>query len=177
MNSLRRPTGWLSQLTLTDDNGETVGGVIDHRLTRRALINEFRRGRIRREQLCDAHPDLVRAAKNFGDATGVKCPICVQDNVALVTYVFGPRLPSHGRCITKPHELEEFRQLAQQTEEQRAEPQRSADYATHQNSSITYTAYVVECCRTCRWHHLLRSLPMATTSKSDLEPTRRRSRR
>ena len=48
MNSSRRPTGWLSQLTLTDDNGETVGGVIDHRLTRRALINEFRRGRIRR---------------------------------------------------------------------------------------------------------------------------------
>ena len=72
MNSFRRPTGWLSQLTLTDDSGETVGGVIDHRLTRRALINEFRRGRIRREQLCDAHPDLVRAAKNFGDATGVK---------------------------------------------------------------------------------------------------------
>ena len=68
MNSFRRPTGWLSQLTLTDDSGEAVGGVIDHRLTRRALINEFRRGRIRREQLCDAHPDLVRAAKNFGDA-------------------------------------------------------------------------------------------------------------
>jgi hypothetical protein len=43
--------------------------------------------------------------------------------------------------------------------------------------SITYTAYVVECCRTCRWHHLLRSLPMATTPKTDTESTRRRSRR
>ena len=172
MNSLRRPMGWLSQLTLTDDNGETVGGVIDHRLPRRALINEFRRGRLRREQLCDAHPDLVRAAKNFGDATGVKCPICVQDNVALVTYVFGPRLPSHGRCITKPHELEEFRQLAQHTEQQR-----NTEYSTNQSLSITYTAYVVECCRSCRWHHLLRSLPMATAPKSDSESTRRRSRR
>jgi hypothetical protein len=115
---------------------------------------------------------LVRAAKNFGDATGVKCPICVQDNVALVTYVFGPRLPSHGRCITKPHELEEFRQLAQHTEQQR-----NTDYSSDQSSSITYTAYVVECCRSCRWHHLLRSLPMATAPKSDTESTRRRSRR
>ena len=172
MNSLRRPTGWLSQLTLTDDNGETVGGVIDHRLTRRALINEFRRGRIRREQLCDAHPDLVRAAKNFGDATSVKCPICVQDNVALVTYVFGPRLTSHGRCITKPHELEEFRQLAQHTEQHRAD-----ELLISQSSPITYTAYVVECCRSCRWHHLLRSLPMATAPKPDIKSTRHRSRR
>lgn len=176
MNSSRRPTGWLSQLTLTDDNGETVGGVIDHRLTRRALINEFRRGRIRREQLCDAHPDLVRAAKNFGDATSVKCPICVQDNVALVTYVFGPRLPSHGRCITKPHELEEFRQLAQHTEQQRASDQSSDDNWSG-TSATTYTAYVVECCRSCRWHHLLRSLPMATAARTDSGSTRRRSRR
>ncbi|TRZ72988.1 MAG: hypothetical protein D4R95_04215 [Actinobacteria bacterium] len=169
MNTVRRPTGWLSQLSLTDDNGETVGGMIDHRLTRRALINEFRRGRMRREQLCDAHPDLVRAAKNFGDATSVKCPICVQDNVVLVTYVFGPRLPSHGRCITKPNELEEFRQLAQLTEQQRV----GAD----QSSPITYTAYVVECCRSCRWHHLLRSLPMATAPNEGAGSTRRRSRR
>ncbi len=169
MDIVRRSTGWLSQLSLTDDNGETVGGMIDHRLTRRALINEFRRGRMRREQLCDAHPDLVRAAKNFGDATSVKCPICVQDNVALVTYVFGPRLPSHGRCITKPHELEEFRQLAQLTEQQRA----GAD----QTAPITYTAYVVECCRSCRWHHLLRSLPMATVPNEGAKSTRRRSRR
>jgi len=169
MNIVRRPTGWLSQLSLTDDNGETVGGMIDHRLTRRALINEFRRGRMRREQLCDAHPDLVRAAKNFGDATSVKCPICAQNNVGLVTYVFGPRLPSHGRCITKPHELEEFRQLAQRTEQQRV----GAD----QGLAITYTAYVVECCTSCRWHHLLRSLPMATAPNEESESTRRRSRR
>lgn len=168
MNAPLGKTGWLSQLTLTDDNGETVGGVIDHRLTRRALINEYRRGRIRKEQLCDAHPDLMRAAKNFGDTTNVRCPICAQDNVALVTYVFGPRLPSHGRCITKPHELEEFRRLAQQTEQRTA---------TDPTAMITYTAYVVECCRLCRWHHLLRSLPMATAATEGSAPARRRSRR
>jgi hypothetical protein len=35
----------------------------------------------------------------------------------------------------------------------------------------------VECCRACRWHHLLRSLPMATAPNEGSESTRRRSRR
>ncbi|MFM8868321.1 MAG: DUF5318 family protein [Ilumatobacteraceae bacterium] len=141
---VRRKQGWLSALSLTDDHGVALSGVIDHRLSRRALINEYRRGRLRRDQVCDAHPDLLRAARNFGDETEVRCPICVDDNVVLVSYVFGPRLPSHGRCITKPNELEDFRQLAART--------RGGEY----------TAYVVEACRSCGWHHLLRSLPMAS---------------
>lgn len=140
---VKRRQGWLSALALTDDHGEALGGIIDHRLSRRALINEYRRGRLRRDQVCDAHPDLMRAARNFGDETEVRCPICVDDNVVLVTYVFGPRLPSHGRCVTKPNELEEYRRLAQRS------------------VASDYTAYVVEACRSCAWHHLLRSLPMA----------------
>jgi hypothetical protein len=140
---VRRKQGWLSALTLTDDHGVALSGVIDHRLSRRALINEYRRGRLRRDQVCDAHPELLRAARNFGDETEVRCPICVEDNVVLVSYVFGPRLPSHGRCITRPDELEEYRRLATRT--------RSGEF----------TAYVVEACRSCGWHHLLRSLPMA----------------
>ena len=108
---MARGKGWLSALSLTDDHGHQLGGIVDHRLTRRALINEYRRGRLRRDQVCDAHPELLRAARNFGDETIVKCPICVDDTVVLVTYVFGPRLPSHGRCITKPTELDEFRRV------------------------------------------------------------------
>ena len=41
-------------------------GHIDHRLARRALINEYRRGRLRQDQVCDAHPELIRAATNVG---------------------------------------------------------------------------------------------------------------
>ena len=152
MNRYRRPKGWLSALSITNDSGEVVGGIVDHRLSRRALINEYRRGRLRRDQVCDAHPELLRAARNFGDATTVQCPICQVSNVVLVTYVFGPRLPKHGRCITRPDELDQYRR-----------PQ--------------HTAYVVEACHQCGWHHLLRSLPMATAPKSDTESTRRRSRR
>lgn len=130
-------TGWLSALNISNDTGDAIGGVIDHRLTRRALINEYRKGRLSKDQVCDAHPDLLRAARNFGDLTRVLCPICVQDNVVLVTYVFGPYLPKHGRCITLATELEHFRR-----------------------QDLDYTTYVVEACRHCGWHHLLRSIPM-----------------
>ena len=41
-------------------------GVVDHRLSRRHLINEFKRGRLRQDQVCDAHPELIRAARNIG---------------------------------------------------------------------------------------------------------------
>ena len=161
--NMRRRAGWLSALSITGDDGESVGGVIDHRLSRRSLINEYRRGRLRRDQVCDAHPDLMRAARNFGDETQVCCPICQEDNVVLVTYVFGPRLPHHGRCITRPHELEEFRQLSQ----------REAIHATGYDS--LYTAYVVEACRSCKWHHLLRTLPLIEPSLvTNHQPTRRK---
>lgn len=155
---MARAKGWLSALSLTDDNGHQLGGIVDHRLTRRALINEYRHGRLRRDQVCDAHPELLRAARNFGDVTQVKCPICVEDNVVLVTYVFGPRLPSHGRCITKPTELDEFRRVARRA------------------VSGDYTAYVVEACRSCGWHHLLRTLSL-NPERQERSPRRRSASR
>ena len=155
---MARTKGWLSALSLTDDNGHQLGGIVDHRLTRRALINEYRRGRLRRDQVCDAHPELLRAARNFGDVTQVKCPICVEDTVVLVTYVFGPRLPSHGRCITKSSELDEFRRVARRA------------------VSGNYTAYVVEACRSCGWHHLLRTLSL-NPQRQERSPRRRSASR
>src|SRR3954447_8971014 len=80
-------------------------GAIDHRLARRALISEYRKGRLARHQVCDAHPELVRAAKEIGEPTTVECPICEAESLVLVTYVFGPRLPPFGRCVTTKKEL------------------------------------------------------------------------
>ena len=114
-----------------------AGGVVDHRLARRHVINEFRRGRLRQDQVCDAHPELIRAAKNIGSEATNGCPICSERSLRLVTYVFGPRLPSHGRCVSTAKELNV---LNSRTEE--------------------LTAYVVEACIDCRWHHLLRVLPV-----------------
>jgi hypothetical protein len=122
------------------------GGAIDHRLARQHLINEYRRGRLRQDQVCDAHPELMRAARNFGEETRTMCPICMEDKLVLVTYVFGPHLPSHGRCVTQRSEM--------------AQIQRRAN-----TSTSDYTAYVVEACRMCRWHHLLRAVPLASRAK------------
>lgn len=116
-------------------------GVVDHRLARRHLVNEFRRGRLRQDQVCDAHPELIRAARNLGTESRATCPICEQAKLRLVTYVFGARLPAHGRCVSTAKEM-----------------------AALNARSDDLTAYVVEACVECRWHHLLRVLPVGRGS-------------
>jgi Family of unknown function (DUF5318) len=118
------------------------GAVVDHRLSRRHLINEFRRGRLRQDQVCDAHPELIRAARHVGSAATIPCPICDLPELRLVTYVFGSRLPAHGRCVSTAKELAQLN----------ARPDE-------------LTAYVVEACVSCRWHHLLRVLPVGSSSR------------
>lgn len=111
--------------------------IIDHRLARRHLINEFRRGRLRQDQVCDAHPELIRAARNIGATASVACPICQQDALKIVTYVFGPRLPSHGKVVSTAAEIDKLH-----------------------DRPDDLMAYVVEACVECSWHHLLRALPV-----------------
>lgn len=114
--------------------GARSGGQIDYRLARRHLIAEHKRGRLARHEVCDAHPELLRAAREVGEATRADCPICEEERLVLVSYVFGPRLPSFGRCITSRAELRRF--------------------ATRAG---TYTCYVVEVCPGCGWNHLART--------------------
>ena len=109
-------------------------GEIDHRLTRRSVVNNFRSGIISRESICDAHPELLRVARNFGRPTRVKCPICVNDQLVTVTYLFGPRLPRHGKFIATREEIQQFASRPEQ-----------------------FTGYLVEVCRSCSWHHLLKT--------------------
>lgn len=118
-------------------------GEVDHRLARRALVEQVRMGRVSKESVCDAHPELIRAAQNIGEATSTPCPICEKVNVVLVTYVFGHGLPRHGRCVTDRR-----------------------DIAKLQRSPHEYAAYVVEACPQCRWHHLLRVLPIVGRGRS-----------
>jgi len=138
--------------TLRGGAGAAGRAVVDHRLERLSLIKEYRRGRLRRDQVCDAHPELIRAAKNVGAPSTVVCPICEEVNLVLVTYVFGPRLPAHGRCVAT-----------------------KADLAALDTRTDDLDAYVVEACTNCRWHHLLRVLPVggkrARRSRQSPEPT------
>ncbi len=117
-------------------SGDTRGQV-DHRLERQHLINEYRRGRLRQDQVCDAHPELIRAATNVGSPTELPCPICETHELRLVTYVFGPRLPAHGRCVSTAKELNTLNKRRDEL-----------------------NAYVVEACVSCHWHHLRKVLPI-----------------
>lgn len=112
-------------------------GEIDYRLARQALIAQYRGGRIARNEVCDAHPELRRNASSLGLATDRPCPICASNEMVLLTYVFGPRLPKSGRCLSTKGEL--------------------AKIARRRGH---FTGYVVEVCTDCWWNHLMRSFPI-----------------
>jgi hypothetical protein len=109
-------------------------GEIDYRLARQALISEYRKGRLAQHEVCDAHPELIRNAKFCSEPSRLPCPICDEQNLVLVTYVFGPRLPASGLCITSKNEMK-----------------------TLSKRSGQFAAYVVEVCTNCSWNHLART--------------------
>ena len=109
---------------------------VDFRLARNAVITDYRAKRITREDVCDAHPELLRAAK-AGRATNEECPICEDRYLIHVTYAFGPRLPARGRCVDSATEM---RRLDQSGDE--------------------LSCYVVEVCPGCSWNHLVRRVPL-----------------
>jgi len=109
---------------------------VEYRLLRDALAKAVLAGKIRKEDACDAHPELVRAASNLGKSTGDKCPICKQQDTVEVTYVFGAKLPAGGTCPSTKTELNRLLK--------REDP---------------VQAYTVEVCTACHFHHLLRRYP------------------
>lgn len=120
--------------------GTSIAGQVDYRLARGTVVTEFRKGRLSRLDICDAHPDLLRAATNVGDETGEDCPICEETKLRLVSYAFGSRLAPSGVCVTSEKELSKVARTAKDL-----------------------VCYVVEVCPACSWNHLRRSF--AVTSR------------
>jgi Family of unknown function (DUF5318) len=118
--------------------GSDLAGIVDYRLARNMVISEFHKGRLSRLDVCDAHPELLRAAANVGEEIREDCPICAEAKVRLVSYVFGSRLPPSGVCVTSRREL--------------ARLSKGADHLR---------CYVVEVCTSCSWNHLARSFTVA----------------
>ena len=109
---------------------------VEYRLLRDSIAKAVRLGKVAQEDVCDAHPELVRAATNLGRKTGDLCPVCGQRETFEVTYVFGAKLPPGGTCPSTKAELNKLLR--------REEP---------------VQAYSVEVCTDCRFHHLLRRYP------------------
>jgi Family of unknown function (DUF5318) len=110
-----------------------AGAVIDYRLTRQSVVQQYRKGRLSRLDVCDAHPELRRAALMASQPTNEPCPICEDEPVVLVTYAFGSRLPAGGRCVTTAREM-----------------------AKLARGRAQISCYVVEVCPACAWNHLTR---------------------
>jgi hypothetical protein len=108
---------------------------IDYALARRAVLADVRRGALARTDVCDAHPELVRAARNMGQATDQSCPICEASGLRHISYVYGDKLNAPGgRAVADSAEL---RKLGRAHDELRC--------------------YVVEVCLECSWNYRLRT--------------------
>ena len=115
----------------TADRGSGQAGHVDYSLARKATLRDLKRGRISRMDVCDAHPDLLRAARYSGEQTSDACPICEYGVLVLVKYAFSDGLSKseNGMVWTSPDvgpllKLKEAR------------------------------IYTVEVCPSCSWNHL-----------------------
>jgi hypothetical protein len=106
----------------------------DYALARRAVLRDLERGRVTRLDVCDAHPELLRAARHLGEPAPAACPVCDARSLRYVSYVYGADLRhANGRAITNEIELARLG-------------------AAHDE----FARYVVEVCLACSWNHLAR---------------------
>jgi Family of unknown function (DUF5318) len=111
-----------------------VPSVTDYALARRAVLRDYRSGALTRLDVCDAHPELMRAAQNIGLGMNDQCPVCGESNLRLVKYVYGDKLKqANGRAITDNAELTKLGA-----------------------SCDEFACYDVEVCLDCKWNHLRR---------------------
>jgi hypothetical protein len=112
-----------------------AGPSVDYTLARRSVLAALRRGTLGTTEVCDAHPELMRAAKNIGEEHRAACPVCSHESLRLVRYVYGDELRANNGRVVYPREW--LGELAERHDQ--------------------FTCYVVEVCIDCSWNHLVRS--------------------
>ncbi len=113
----------------------TTTPTVDYSLARRSVINSLRRGGLHVTDVCDAHPELIRAASHIGEEIDRPCPVCSHESLRWVRYVYGDELKRNNGRVVYPAEW--LSELA--------------------SSHDQFTCYVVEVCLDCSWNHLIRS--------------------
>lgn len=106
-------------------------GVIDYTLAKRALLRRARAGMLSTFEICDAHPELMRAARHVGEPASRECPVCKKDDLKLLAYVYADGLKQNSGRVW------------------------SLNTALTMTARFTGAAcYVVEVCTACQWNHL-----------------------
>jgi Family of unknown function (DUF5318) len=109
--------------------------VIDYSLQRRATLSSlFKGGLPAFDDVCDADPYTLRAAKFHGEPAAVPCPVCKKPQLRLLSYVFGDELGQYSGRIKSRAEIEQM---------------------AHEHGEIRI--YVLEVCQDCGWNHLVES--------------------
>ena len=114
---------------------QPVGSRVDYALLRRATLADLRSGRVTHDDVCDAHPYLLRAARHHGEASETRCPVCRHtEPLVHVRYVYGNAL---GAASGRPLRESQVERVA--------------------GSYGPVTVYLVEVCTHCGWNHLVSS--------------------
>ncbi len=113
------------------------------------MLHDLAAGRTSTTEVCDASPFLQRAAKEWGQRTDRRCPVCRREPVWEIAWVYGDAL---GDGSGTARSARGVALLA------RARPD--------------FTVYEVEVCQGCGWNHLVRTYRTGTPGT----PAARRSR-
>jgi hypothetical protein len=105
--------------------------VIDYGLQRRAALTQVARGRMYREEICDADPNLRKTSRWHGIVTNRFCAVCKIEKLREISYVFSKELGPFSGRIKKPQEITEMASNFGQIR-----------------------VFVVEICELCGWNHL-----------------------
>jgi hypothetical protein len=111
---------------------------VDYSLARRAVLRDYHSGQVSRFEICDAHPDLLRAARYSGEKVSEACPVCDGGPLVLVSYAFSDSFPKrdNGKVWSRT-DLAPLLKL------------RDA------------RLYTVEVCLDCSWNHVLSQVTFA----------------
>jgi hypothetical protein len=110
-------------------------GVVNYTLAKRSILRDARRGLLALTDICDAHPELLRAARHVGEQASRQCPVCERNDLRLLAYVYADELKrDNGRVWAIDKAL--------------------AITASCRNG----TCYIVEVCTRCSWNHLAEAL-------------------
>jgi hypothetical protein len=110
---------------------EAPRNVVSYVLARRAALEHLRRRGAFDTDNCDASPNLLRAAKYHGQATGRPCPVCHRAELVEVFWVYGAQLGPLAGSARSSRQLLEM---------------------SHEHGR--FRVYVVEVCQTCAWNFL-----------------------
>lgn len=126
-----------------------MSSTIDYRLAKHAVVRQLVSGELTPAQVCDAHPELLRAATFIGSPTPRVCPVCKitppkggrsdqlgaqrVPRVVELTWLYGDALRQKNGHIVED----------------------SADLSAFERHYPSFSAWTVECCTTCGWNHLI----------------------